>query len=140
MQRTLSGKLIPAPWELPQKGERTAAWAGQLGPHWGLGQTVGRRLGLHARACHALANPPARVPTLCPAASGFNQGKKGSSLHGPRSKMLRLQKLTRMENQLRGFWELGLTTGQHLWRLKTFSSSFSLLPMIITSFKETISR
>ena len=55
----------------------------------GLGWAAGSPLGGSARRSAAgwgfmpglpcPANPPARVPTLCPAASGFKQGKKGSS-------------------------------------------------------------
>lgn len=79
--------LIPAPWEPPGKGERTVARAGQLGPHSGARPASRPLAGASRQACHAPTSPPARMPTLCPAACGFKQGKKGVFLRlGTQSK------------------------------------------------------
>ena len=107
--------LIPAPWELPRKGERTAARAGQLGPHSGARPDGRPPAGASCQACHALANPPARVPTLCPAASGFNQGKKGSSrglVPGANVETVVCSPGWRISSVASGSW--GLDNRQHL--------------------------
>lgn len=101
--------LIPALWEQPEKGERAGAQAGQLGPHSGARPAGQPPAGAPRQACRCPASPPARLPTLCPAASGLGQGKEGVIWWlGPPSKCCDSRVLTWTENQLSGFCELRL--------------------------------
>ena len=126
--------LIPAPWEPPGKGERTAAQAGQLGPHSGARPDGRPPAGASRQACHARPTRPPACPPCARLPLASSRERRGLPVAWSPEQMLR--PLCAHPDGESAQWLLGAgawTTDSIFEAEKTFSSS-PLLPMTITSF------